>query len=234
VLTAAGGRAATLRLVVAGCLNEAVRAGRIPPHRCSGIRLPRPSQRAEFYFASRAELGKLAAGMGGLGLGLTVWLQRACGLRIGEALAVRRDCFREGGTVLRIHEQVLPDGSLGPLKSRQPGEYRDMPVPARLWAMVAGLPDGYLFTSPHAGRVNRAHFARLFSRARAAAGLPESFTSHALRHGFASACLSAGLPVTDVAKWLGHRDINITFATYGHLIPSSFDRAREVLDREWS
>ncbi len=32
-----------------------------------------------------------------------------------------------------------------PLKHRKAGEYRDMPVPAYLWAMVQGLPDGYLF-----------------------------------------------------------------------------------------
>jgi hypothetical protein len=37
---------------------------------------------------------------------LTIWLMRGCGLRIEEALAVQKSCFRDGGTVLRVFEQA--------------------------------------------------------------------------------------------------------------------------------
>jgi len=49
-----------------------------------------------------------------------------------------------------------------------------------------------------------------------------------------SALLSHGVPITDVAKWLGHRNINVTYATYGHLVPSSLGRAVEVLNAEYA
>ena len=72
-----------------------------------------------------------------------------------------------------------------------------------------------------------------FNKARDAAGLPKSFTPHTLRHIFVSVCLAGGVPITDVSKWLGHRDINTTYAIYGHLAPESWERARGVLDDEW-
>jgi integrase len=55
-----------------------------------------------------------------------------------------------------------------------------------------------------------------------------------LRHAFVSALLSRGAPITDVAAWLGHRNINVTYATYGHLVPSSLGRAQEVLNAEYA
>ena len=66
------------------------------------------------------------------------------------------------------------------------------------------------------------------------AGIQDGFTPHSLRHAFVSALLSHGVPITDVAAWLGHRNINVTYATYGHLVPSSLGRAQEVLNAEYA
>jgi hypothetical protein len=33
-----------------------------------------------------------------------------------------------------------------------------------------------------------------------------------------------------VSRWLGHKSIEVTHQIYGHLVPSSFDRARTALD----
>ena len=78
----------------------------------------------------------------------TIWLMRGSGLRIEEALAVQKSCFRDGGTVLRIFEQANRDGvGTRPLKHRRAGEYRDTPVPGYLWDMVNGLPGGYFFVT---------------------------------------------------------------------------------------
>ncbi len=37
-----------------------------------------------------------------------------------------------------------------------------------------------------------------------------SCRTYALRHFFASDCLAMGIPITDVAEWMGHRNINMT------------------------
>ncbi|MBO3753099.1 tyrosine-type recombinase/integrase, partial [Streptosporangiaceae bacterium NEAU-GS5] len=55
-------------------------------------------------------------------------------------------------------------------------------------------------------------------------------TPHSLRHCFASTALAAGIPITDVSRWLGHKTIEITHLIYGHLLPATFDRALDVLD----
>ena len=165
---------------------------------------------------------------------LTIWLMRGCGLRIEEAFAVQKTCFRDGGTVLRVFEQASRDGKKTmPLKHRKAGEYRDIPVPAYLWDMVKDLPDGYLFIMDGKLPVYST-YRPSFNRLARKAGIPEGFTPHSLRHAFVSALLSRGVPITDVAKWLGHRNINVTYATYGHLVPSSLGRAQDVLNAEYA
>jgi len=230
------------RALITGVLDEGVRAGKLTMHRCDGIVLPdngTAGDHGDFVFPSHAQLATLANGTteppaGGIKYPLTIWLMRGCGLRIEEALAVQKSCFRDGGTVLRVFEQSSRDGKKTmPLKHRKTGEYRDVPVPAYLWAMVKDLPDGYLFMAD--GLLPRySAYRHSFNACARRAGIPAGFTPHSLRHAFVSALLSRGVPITDVAKWLGHRNINVTYATYGHLIPSSLGRALDVLNAEYT
>lgn len=203
------------RALITGVLDEAVRAGKITFHRCDGIVLSDNGTNGDhddFIFPTHPQLVVLA---GGIRHPLTVWLMRGCGLRIEEAIAVQKSCFREGGTVLRVFEQASRDGTkTQPLKHRKPGEYRDMPVPAYLWAMVKDLPDGYLFRTEGLFPTYSSYRHDFKSHA-AKAGIPTGFTPHSLRHAFVSALLAHGVPITDVAKWLGHRNINVTYAIYG-------------------
>ena len=129
------------------------------------------------------------------------FMMRGCGLRRGEALAVESSWFQNGK--LRVHQQQLSDSSHGPFKSRKPGEFRDVPTPQYVLNAVAGPGDGYLFHIP------TRTFCTEFRKAADHAGL-EGFTAHDLRHMFASSALARGVPITDVAKFLGHRNIQVT------------------------
>ncbi|MFZ3492954.1 tyrosine-type recombinase/integrase [Streptomyces sp. 5.8] len=71
---------------------------------------------------------------------------------------------------------------------------------------------------------------RLWRKAKTAAGITRKITPHWLRHFFASAGLSKGVPVTDMAEWLGHRDPKITYQTYAHVMPDAPQRLRTVMD----
>jgi hypothetical protein len=42
------------------------------------------------------------------------------------------------------------------------------------------------------------------------------------------------VPITDVARWLGHKDIRETYATYSHFMPGAEDRALGVLATEFA
>lgn len=219
--------------VITGAVAEAQRAGKIGPHRLNGLSVRKDAQKAaDIIPATTAQLEILAKGLRP-DLALTVWLMRGAGLRISEALAVRLDGFRDNGKVLRVCEQATRDGSTGPLKSRKPGEYRDMPIPRWLWAKVQahvdayGTHDGYLFGNGRRPLYGTYH--ERFVKAVAKAGLG-SMTEHGLRHLYASTLLGALVPITDLAAWLGHRDINVTYAIYSHLLPDSWTRGREALD----
>lgn len=221
------------RALVVGVLDEAVAAGKIAMHRCAGIALGGNGEthpREDFIFPTHAQVAAVA---GGIAWGLSVWLMRGCGLRVAEALAVQKSCFRDGGTVLRVFEQASRDGwSTRPMKHRKAGQYRDIPVPSYLWEMAKDLPEGYLFQT--GGRFPPyPTYLRLFTQQAAKAGISGRFTPHSLRHVFASTLLARMVPITDVAAWLGHKDINVTYAIYGHLVPSSLGRAQKALDAEY-
>ena len=127
------------RALITGVLDEGVRAGKITMHRCDGITLSDNGGNgvhSDFVFPSHAQLVTLAEG---IRFPLTIWLMRGCGLRIEEAFAVQKSCFRDGGAVLRVYEQATRDGTkTQPLKHRKAGEYRDIPVPAYCLPVVNG------------------------------------------------------------------------------------------------
>jgi integrase len=53
---------------------------------------------------------------------------------------------------------------------------------------------------------------------------------HQLRHYFASLMLAGGVPIKELAEYLGHADPAFTLRVYAYLLPSSHDRARSVID----
>ncbi|MEO3863869.1 tyrosine-type recombinase/integrase [Acrocarpospora sp. B8E8] len=73
-------------------------------------------------------------------------------------------------------------------------------------------------------------FRRALPTRRSQIGLPPEFAPHSLRDFFASTALAARIPITEVSRWLGHQNTEITHQTYGHLVPASIGRAREILD----
>jgi integrase len=232
------------RYVIVGTVDEAVKAGKLSRHRLDGIELADYGRysRKGFVFPSYEQVRFVADG--GMnpesrrairGAGLCVWLMRGCGLRIEEALAVSKEDFIEDGSVLRVAWQASGDGTRRePLKHRKAGEYRDVPVPSWLREMVRDMRDGPLI--PGNGRLFQRYGTVYFRfmHAAEAAGIPEGFTPHSLRHAFASAMLARGVQITELAHFLGHRDINVTHQVYGHLLPSAAKRAVAALDAEFA
>jgi integrase len=231
-------RRVVARLLITGTLDKAVRSGKIAGHRITGIEIAETGdadaeERAPFIFPTFAQVEYLARE-----IGISVWLMRECGLRICEALAVEKKDFRlteDGHRMLRVAGQASKDGRRRvPLKRRKKGEYRDVPVPTALWERVKDLPEGPLCP----GRDGRRYMVYgtvwcQFRRFVPKAGIPAAFHPHSLRHVFASVMLGQGVDITEVAKWLGHRDINVTYSIYGHLMPSAADRAVAALDAEY-
>lgn len=64
--------------------------------------------------------------------------------------------------------------------------------------------------------------------------MPDSTTTHDLRHHYASVLLAAGESVVAVAERLGHDNANLVLSTYGHLMPNSEERTRRAIEDAWS
>ena len=60
-------------------------------------------------------------------------------------------------------------------------------------------------------------------------GLP-NVRLHALRHGYATACLRAGVPLKIVSEALGHARSSFTADTYQHVLPGMGRQAADAIE----
>jgi integrase/recombinase XerC len=134
-----------------------------------------------------------------------------CGLRLGEALALKR---RDVTPLLNR------DGRINTLTVHGKGnKERMLPV---LPVIGAALAD-YLAACPHEGGGNEPVFVglrggalnprqvqKLMARLRFALNLPESATPHALRHSFATHLLAGGGDLRTIQELLGHASLSTT------------------------
>ncbi len=149
-----------------------------------------------------------------------------CGLRISEALSVkRRDVtanspspfpspFKgEGGERMRAGEGIMLR-IIG-----KGGKERQVPV----LPVVTQAIESYLALCPHHGAADTALFVgkegkplnpgvfqRTLRQLRRQLGLPESTTPHAFRHSFATHLLSAGGDLRSIQELLGHASLSTT------------------------
>jgi integrase len=167
-----------------------------------------------------------------------VAVQAWSGLRIGELVALRVEDVDFLRKTIRVQYQFAGTDAKVRSEPKTPRSKRTIPVPQFVIDAVAEHlsrcepgEDGTLFVTD-SGRAWRHDFygSKKFKRAVQAAGLPESTTSHDLRHFCASVCLGAGEPVTTVGNRLGHANPGVTLSTYAHLLQDQDDRTRKALE----
>ncbi|SCZ50902.1 integrase/recombinase XerC [Epibacterium ulvae] len=135
-----------------------------------------------------------------------VTLLYGCGLRISEALSLRRADVPLSGT-LRI--------------TGKGGKERIVPVlPAARAAVDHYLslypfaldPESALFRGVRGGALGPGAIQKAMAQTRAQLGLPASATPHALRHSFATHLLEAGGDLRSIQELLGHASLSTTQA----------------------
>jgi integrase len=103
-----------------------------------------------------------------------------------------------------------------------------IPIPKRLFrelkkARKRGSSSGFVI---HRDQQAIGSIKNSFGTACKRAGL-ENVTPHTLRHTAASWMVQKGVPIYDVAKYLGHSSIAMVEKTYGHMAPEHLHRAKE-------
>jgi integrase len=90
--------------------------------------------------------------------------------------------------------------------------------------------DDLVFTNTRGGHLNYQNVTkRYFLPALEIAGLSR-ITPHGMRHSYASALLTAGVPIQEVSKLLGHSDPSVTLRIYAHVLPESEKDTAKKLD----
>ncbi len=126
------------------------------------------------------------------------------GLRISEALGLRRADFDAGDTLT-----VIGKG----------GKQRMVPILPQVAKLIADYlalcphdppEDGPLFVGARGGPLSPRLIQLAMARLRGALGLPETATPHALRHSFATHLLARGGDLRSIQELLGHTSLSTT------------------------
>lgn len=158
------------------------------------------------------------------------------GMRPGEILALHWTDIDFPARLIRIRRTYSDRYGEGPVKTES--SVRDIGIPSHLFdelqvhlrfqrSMPGFSPDflvcgGPSYLSVYAARNRRSSYA-------AAAGLPQ-IRLHDFRHSHASLLVNNGINIQEVARRLGHSNVQVTWSTYAHLYPREEERALTVLD----
>lgn len=200
--------ATTARTIVAHLrtmLQAAVRAGLVAANPAAAARKPRHDpEPVETY--TPAELRAVVAAAPRFASGGVVAALAATGMRVGEALALDvTDWDAARGTISITKTYSLRFGT-GPAKSRHSRRVISAPAVLRpvLDAARGGRTAGPLFATAAGKRRPAQTVLKGWVATLRAAGLPRR-KLHTLRHSVASAMIAAGVPLADVARYVGDR-----------------------------
>lgn len=182
------------------------------------------------------EYVKQALAVAGDDLAMEIVMMAGCGLRNGEARAVNVNNV-VADDVYRVHEQIHSNTHRpAKLKHRKVGEFREVPLPRSVREAVERFEEehgttreGYLLRGPSGyftEPMERRRVHALFDKLPVMGGMG----MYGFRHYFASNALGNGIPITDVAEWMGHKSIEETYRIYRHLMPGSITKAARILD----
>jgi integrase len=177
-----------------------------------------------------------------------------CGLRIGEALALRWSDIDEEAKRLRVAQAVgdLP-GHMTLTRAERPRGLKStktvasqawVPVPAFVLVALRGQrasvarqrlaapawdDQDLVFPTSVGTPKDRNNVSKEWLRLRAKAGL-DDVRLHDLRHSTATFLLAAGAPMKLVQEVLRHSRMQTTADIYAHVLPEAKDEAGSLLD----
>jgi integrase len=235
--------------VLSGVLRWGVKTGRIHANPITALDTLPAAGRAKRGYLDYVQIETLADAMGALETAygrprpgcdryrVLVLVMGYCGLRIGEALALRKGAVDVEAMELDVCE-AFSDGDGDALVVGLPkgDKMRVVGIPpslvAELIPLLDGLDDEDLLFPGRGGPLRPRNFRRrLWAEAVEKAGVPESTTPHTLRHSFASLSVAAGCDVKTLQAAMGHASASITLDVYADLFPARVAEVAAALGR---
>lgn len=167
------------------------------------------------------ELRRIVAARATIHCGHLFAFLAATGCRVGEGSALDMADYDPATGQIRITKTFSASNGSGPPKSKNSRRTLTLPPQARLVVEEAidGRTTGVMFRNSGGRRATTNNVGTFFPKLLKELGLRKR-TSHAMRHGVATALVASGVPLGDVAKWMGD-SVQMIVKTYLH--PTSFD-----------
>ena len=132
--------------------------------------------------------------------------------------------FRKGEILRLTWEDVNFEQGMITLREPKGGKTQTIPISPQALEVLRGLKKTSPYVFPGQGGKQKTNFRGPWYKIRKAAGLPDKFRFHGLRHHFASVLVSNGVDLLVVQKLLTHKDSKTT-QRYAHLAPGALKDA---------
>jgi integrase len=222
----------TARRLLTRVLAQAVADGIIPTNPAAFAPAPRTARKA-LHVLSPGEVHRIADSIDPRYRAMVLTMAY-CGLRFGEAAALRRtdlDLQRGRLTVARALAEVQGHVTEGQTKT---GRVRTVTMPRTvteaLEAHLGRNPGELVFTAPDGGFIRRTNWRRRVWAPALAKARVSGVRPHDLRHFGAAAAIAAGAHPRAIMERLGHSSITTTMNIYGGLFPSLDEELAARLD----
>lgn len=154
------------------------------------------------------------------------------GMRVNELCGLIVADLDLGAGVIHLTRQMdVRTRERGPLKTK--AGRRDIPIADELAPILRAhthdkAPTDWVFRGGRGHSMNSSRLSVYVKRAAVAAGA-ERVHFHALRHFFASSLITAGRPIQEVSKVMGHSKTSLTLDTYTHILDRSGSGMRDAI-----
>jgi len=205
-------------------LNFAVRSGFITKNPAAEIKQFKLPEKEKLSF-SQTDLEKLFGAITDPLIGRIALFGLNTGCRLSEILNIQiKD--------INYEERYFIIRNKADFKTKT-GKIRVIPFSEGAERIVMPLKgksgDRYLFSFKGPFRLNRDFVSQKFKKYHRAAGLPEKFHFHCLRHTFITNLIKAGAPINFVKELAGHSDIQTTMG-YVHIELSDLRKPMELVN----
>jgi integrase len=222
--------------VLAGILDDAVRAGRIRKNPARGAgNLPRKESAKTRRYLTDADVMALATAIADPVRSTLVLTLAYTGLRWSEAIGLRVRDVNQLRRRLHVRRPMVEIDGIFHDGEPKNWERRSVPYPAFLEPALAHLwadkgPDAFLFTDERGALLRQPHVSSSWFLAGLRNAGIERLTPHDLRHTAASLAISSGANVKVVQRMLGHKSAAMTLDTYADLFPDDLESVAVRLD----
>lgn len=233
-----------VRFALATVLDEAVRRDMVGRNVAKVAKLPRKAAKpVPRRSLTPKEADGLMAAAEGHRLEALIAVMLYCGLRPGEVTGLTWDCvdFRHRTLTVRQSRKLLPDGTMliGETKAQSDRVQQIPDSPAapvlsllrshetaqkKQRQVAAAWEDFDLVFPNEIGRpIDPSNLRREIAGLCEEAGISPAISPNELRHSAASLLVNAGVPLEEVADFLGHANVRMLAQTYRHRVKRVVD-----------